>query len=937
MKKNYLALLLSVVVSFSSIPSITLNAEPGAVEQTVETTEATDTTTEDTGVTTESSESTSEETDEATESTEFTSKETDEATESTESTSEETDGTTESSESTSENISGTLEDSETISTEIEFSVSSESTESELSTEDAIIILEDTFTIQPSFESTVPYAAYKAGNSSLFQSDIYAAEDVSGVPYVEVKTLLQNEDAIRNQLSTDFELALYDAGKKSIVEKGYNYIKLTGQSEIHSGWEEPCNVISALAAAYPNKFNWINWTNASFSRQVTYYKKSKTYEYKYTLKKSTHYSSTLEKKADAKVKTLVTEANAYANEYYAESPAYGIIEYFNNWLCENNFFEKEHGTSTEESVQNGKIYYYSHSCYGPLLYGYGTSDGYALAMSRLLDAAGIRNMYVDGFYTADDPSMEYAWNYVEMPDGYWYIIDTIRNDNENNNNYLLIQIADSYEADSRKWKTIGSTELGTKIDYDSLIKAASGDYVPDTSETTQLESLSLNKETLVLKPGQTFQLTLTDSNEETGNYYNKFAKVWKNDPDNLKVAKVNKDGKVTAGSVPGKAVITVESANQILSCTVYVYQFTNIKFDTNNKTSYTSSYANPDAVFDEEDLQTVTLTVNQKNPLLNAQAVVSGNNLNEVTALSNKPQIAKVENVSLENDTITLKVLPKAVGSAKITITLAGKKASYTIKITQDLQEEWFDYSNITNVEYSGKSFKPSISLTEAGRDCSPKATHKITYTNNKNAGEAIITIKGTGKYSGTLTQTFTIFPKNISTAVFRSCTLSKTYNTKALAAATTVRLGKTTLKAGRDYTILYKCIDTASVNELPSDIIPTETGTYEVSIVGKGNYAGSLLETRNYTIKPGSIKKMSVSYRSAIKYTGEPVNALKSVKISGNILPPENYTITYLDNNNKEITEPVEKGKYTLVVTPIGGNVEPTLTKTCIKKKFTIK
>ena len=68
-----------------------------------------------------------------------------------------------------------------------------------------------------------------------------------------------------------------------------------------------------------------------------------------------------------------------------------------------------------------------------------------------------------------------------------------------------------------------------------------------------------------------------------------------------------------------------------------------------------------------------------------------------------------------------------------------------------------------------------------------------------------------------------------------------------------------------------------------------------------------------------------------------PVNALKNVKISGKALPAENYTVTYLDQNGTEIPVAIEKGKYTLVITPVGNNIKPSLTKTCIKKKFTIK
>ena len=51
------------------------------------------------------------------------------------------------------------------------------------------------------------------------------------------------------------------------------------------------------------------------------------------------------------------------------------------------------------------YFYCHSCYGILLKGYGVCQSYALAMTRLLDAAGIRNMYVVGTGNGGG----HAWN------------------------------------------------------------------------------------------------------------------------------------------------------------------------------------------------------------------------------------------------------------------------------------------------------------------------------------------------------------------------------------------------------------------------------------------------------------------------------------------------------------------------------------------------
>ena len=72
-------------------------------------------------------------------------------------------------------------------------------------------------------------------------------------------------------------------------------------------------------------------------------------------------------------------------------------------------------------------------------------------------------------------------------------------------------------------------------------------------------------------------------------------------------------------------------------------------------------------------------------------------------------------------------------------------------------------------------------------------------------------------------------PQSINTAVFQSCTASKKYNGKTQKPVTVVKLGKTTLKAGRDYDIYYN----GSMTDLPLN-----KGSYIITICGKGNYAG---------------------------------------------------------------------------------------------------
>lgn len=111
-----------------------------------------------------------------------------------------------------------------------------------------------------------------------------------------------------------------------------------------------------------------------------------------------------------------------SKYYSSS-----LKYFDTWICENNYCEMP-GTlgNIKEQPSDVKKYYYCHSAYGILLNGYGVCEGYARAMSRLLNAVVIPNLYVPGYTSGGF----HAWNYVQMPDEKWYLTGSTWNDSTN---------------------------------------------------------------------------------------------------------------------------------------------------------------------------------------------------------------------------------------------------------------------------------------------------------------------------------------------------------------------------------------------------------------------------------------------------------------------------------------------------------------------------
>ncbi|MFA9466266.1 MAG: hypothetical protein ACERKN_18520 [Velocimicrobium sp.] len=58
--------------------------------------------------------------------------------------------------------------------------------------------------------------------------------------------------------------------------------------------------------------------------------------------------------------------------------------------------------------------------------------------------------------------------------------------------------------------------------------------------------------------------------------------------------------------------------------------------------------------------------------------------------------------------------------------------------------------------YSGKAIKPSVTVMDGGYELKKGKDYKITYSNNKKIGKAVITMKGLGKYTGTVKKKFSI-------------------------------------------------------------------------------------------------------------------------------------------------------------------------------------
>ena len=150
--------------------------------------------------------------------------------------------------------------------------------------------------------------------------------------------------------------------------------------------------------------------------------------------------------------------------------------------------------------------------------------------------------------------------------------------------------------------------------------------------------------------------------------------------------------------------------------------------------------------------------------------------------------------------------------------------------------------------------------------------YAITYTQDQrvNAGEYNITLYGINNYSGTIQTTFTISPKQISDLTYNANAIKdKTYN------GSNQTLSNSDLSGVLSWT----------VNELPYNLVldtdytityteddRTNYGEYNITITGKGNYAGTIPST--FTVLQKNIEDITITYSqvSDTTYTGQAIN-----------------------------------------------------------------
>lgn len=243
-----------------------------------------------------------------------------------------------------------------------------------------------------------------------------------------------------------------------------------------------------------------------------------------------------------------------------------------------------------------------------------------------------------------------------------------------------------------------------------------------------------------------------------------------------------------------------------------------------KYKVTASCEDADTIYTaEKEFEVVARELTEENVTFGENLVYTGNELTQtVTVTVGGKELTKDTDYTVTGLTGT------EPGSYPVTVTGTG---NYTGTVTKSFEIAKADISSATisdidsPVGYTGTAYEPEVTVTFNRTELALDTDYTVAYTNNVNAGEATVTITGTGThFKGSVEKHFTITAADLSGCTFAPIA-DVTYNTKAHTPEVTVAISGRTLEADKDYTVSYA----SNVN----------AGTATVTVTGKGNFTGS--------------------------------------------------------------------------------------------------
>jgi len=393
-----------------------------------------------------------------------------------------------------------------------------------------------------------------------------------------------------------------------------------------------------------------------------------------------------------------------------------------------------------------------------------------------------------------------------------------------------------------------------------------------------------------------------------------------------------DGVIT-GVAAGTTTITAECGGKTATCKVTVVKpFESITLNLADKTLFKNETCTLEVSFTPADAnaskELLWTSANPQVATVDENGVVTAVGTGSTTitaALKQNPQVSATCTVQVTSYVVTFdtkggsSIAPQEYGRDNILEVEAPTKSGYAFTgwykdaectISWDMENDvvngnitlyagWMEYHEglwiveIPAQKYTGSAIKPQVEVYHYATKLTEGTDYKVSYKNNKNAGDKssvkapTVTVSGKGNYTGKETATFTISPKNLADAEVEADNVSLATNGKVQKPIPVVSWKGKKLKKDKDFTVEYP--DTGA-GAYQND------GVYAVRIVGKGNFHGE--RTVQFYLTGGNVmSKAKVSSIPAQTYTGKEITPEVTVKYGSAVLTKDvDYTVSYRNN-----------------------------------------
>ena len=225
------------------------------------------------------------------------------------------------------------------------------------------------------------------------------------------------------------------------------------------------------------------------------------------------------------------------------------------------------------------------------------------------------------------------------------------------------------------------------------------------------------------------------------------------------------------------------------------------------------------------------------------------------------------NINAGNGYVLVKGIGKYTGRAEVNFTIS-KKEITEVELSQD------------SYIFDGTAKTPDVIVKDGEKVLEKDKDYMLVYSNNVNIGTAVVTVVGSGNYTGVVTKLFAITAVQLPEPKLEKD--SFTYNGEAIKPKVTVKDGDTELTEGEDFEVSY----TDNKN----------AGVATAVVVGKGGYSGTYI--LNFTINAKQIPAPNLEKTSYV-YDGTAKKPVAEVKDGDKVLTEGvDYTLSYSSNTN---------------------------------------